>query len=232
MISAHAEFGFRLQDPTGKLTSTGHPADFIDSTLSSRGFIIQPNLTTSSSLSTLAPTLSTLSPSSEPSVLSPSTTSSSASTTPSLHYDLSRSAVAGLATGLCVVSILALIAVLLLYFQRRIAKVFQAENADLVARAEGLTGVNSMRPGLQASLNVGPPAELSTFPSFPPFSSELELGNSSLPGQELSAERFSDQEPGTSTLSRYELASSLKRELVGRSGGPQLSRGTDSAGQE
>lgn len=201
LISSISNFGFRLQDPTGKLTSTGHPAGFIGSTLSSRGFIIQPNLTTSSKLSTFAPTLSTLSPSSEPTVHPPSKTSSSAGTTPSLHYDLSRSTRAGLISGLCLVSILALLAVLLLYFQRRIAKKVQAENADLIARMEGLTGLESMRSGLQASLNAGPPVELSTFPSFPPFDSELELGNSRLPRLELSAQGFPEQELEASTLS-------------------------------
>lgn len=99
--------------------------------------------------------------------------------------------------------------------------------------------MNSMRPGLQASLNFGPPVvELSTFPSFRPSSldSEPELGNSgselgnlTLSRQELSAERFSNQDLGTS---RRELASSLERERVGSSGGTQLSIGTDLAGQK
>lgn len=82
----------------------------------------------------------------------------------------------------------------------------------MVARTEELTGVNPMRPGLQAGLNIGPPvAEHGAFLSFRPFSldSEPELGNSGFPRselsnltlsrQELSAERFSNQELGTST---------------------------------
>lgn len=124
---------------------------------------------------------------------------------------------AGLATGFYVVSILAFIAVILLYFQRRLTKNVQAEYAGLVARTEGPVGANSMRLGLQASLNANPViAELSAFPSFRSFGSELELGNSRLPRpdgnltlsrQELSAERFSNQELGN-------LASSLRQEVV------------------
>lgn len=139
------------------------------------------------------------------------------------------------------VSIFAFIAVLLLCLQRRRAQEIQAENANLVARTEGLTGVNPMRPGSQASLNNGPSvAELSTIPSFRPFSSELELGNSrlsraelddlTLSRQELSAERFPNQELGNSTQVRQELGNLtgfFNRELVGRSGGPPLSRKAD-----
>lgn len=125
---------------------------------------------------------------------------------------------AGLATGFCVVSILAFIAVILLYFQRRLTKNVQAEYAGLVARTEGPVGANSMRLGLQASRNANPViAELGAFPSFRSFGSELEPGNSRLPRpdlgnltlsrQELSAERFSNREPGN-------LASSLRQEVV------------------
>ena len=163
IISADPRFGIQLDDPTSILTSTGHPPGFIDSTLKSRGFLIKPNITTSSSSSTLVIIPSTSSLSQELSVPSPSRTTSSASTTPPLHSDFSRSAVASLATGFCVISILALIAVLLLNFQRR-NKNLQAENADLVARMEGPAGANSNRQGLQASLNVSPcVAELSAF---------------------------------------------------------------------
>lgn len=122
---------------------------------------------------------------------------------------------AGLATGFCVVSILAFIAVILLYFQRRLTKNVQAEDASSVARTEGPVGANPMRLGLQASLNANPAiAELSAFPSFRSFGSELELGmprpdlgNLTLSRQELSAERFSNQELGN-------LASSLRQEVV------------------
>lgn len=227
MISASPNFGFQLEDPTGKLTSTGQPPGFIDSTLRSRGFVIQPDVTTSSSSS--AP--STLSPSPESSVPSQSrttsssstittalantTTATSASTTPPLRSGLSRSAVVGLTTGLCMASMLALIAVLLLYFQRRHAKNVQAENANFVVRTEEPPGVNSMRPALEAGLNAGPiVAELSAFPSAQHFIPELgnsrlsrpDRGNLTLSRQELSAERFSNQELGNSTLSRQELS--------------------------
>lgn len=73
--------------------------------------------------------------------------------------------------------------------------------------------MNSMRPGLQAGLNADPSAaELSGFPSFRPFRSELgnsrlsDLGNLTLSRQELSVERFSNQELGNSALSRQELS--------------------------
>lgn len=100
----------------------------------------------------------------------------------------------------------------------------------MIAQAQGLTVVNSRRPGLQASINVDPSVaatELSTFPSILPFRSGLELGASRLSRselyvltlQELSAGRFSNQELGTSTLPRQELASSLNLERVDRSGG-------------
>lgn len=59
MISASPNFAFQIVDPTGKQTSTGKPIGFIGSTLTSRGFIIQPNVTASSSPSALVPALST-----------------------------------------------------------------------------------------------------------------------------------------------------------------------------
>lgn len=186
MISADPRFGFQLDDPTGKLTSTGNPPGFIDSRLRSRGFIIKDP---SSSSSTLAITPSTLSPSQQTRVPSPLGTTSSASTIPPLRsgLTLSRSAVAGLATGFCVVSILALVAFFLLNCQRRLIKKAQAEKADLVARTEELAaGANSMTPELEANQNVSPSiAELSAHQVFP---LELELGDSRLARQELSAE--------------------------------------------
>lgn len=83
---------------------------------------------------------------------------------------------------------------------------------------KGPAGVNSNRPGLQASLIVRPGvAELSAFPPLRSFGSELELGNSrlsrpdlgnlTLSRQELSAERFSNFELGN-------LVSSPRQEVV------------------
>lgn len=168
MISADPNFCFLLRDPSGKLTSTGNPPGFIDSTLSSRGFVIKPNVTASPS-------------------------PASASTTSTLHSGPSRSLVAGLAAGLSSVSVLALIAFLFLYFRRRLAKNVPAENADRLVRTEGPMSVNSMRPALHAGSTVPTPdGELSGFPPVHFF--RPELGDSRFSRQELGAEQFSRQE--------------------------------------
>lgn len=211
MISPDPNFAFRLSDPSGKLTSTGNPPGFIDNTLTSRGFVIKPNVTASPSPSALVSAFSTLSTSSSsptssvPSTSTTTKTAASASTTSTLHSGPSRPIVAGLAAGLSSASVLALLAFLLLYSRRRLAKKVLAENADRLVRAEGPAGVNSMRPALHAGSTVPTPdGELSGFP--PVHLLRPELGDSRFSRQELSAEQFSRLELSAEQFSRQELS--------------------------
>ncbi|KAI9777634.1 MAG: hypothetical protein M1839_008688 [Geoglossum umbratile] len=166
-LAVSPNFAFQLKDPTGQ-TSTGNPPGFIDDLLTSRGFVIKSNITSSSSSTAgSSPTSSAPSTSTTASIVANSTPASG----------LSTAAKAGIGTGIGV-GVVALVVALIFFLQRqrdlRLRRELQQQSQTEEANVADVVDGNQKQPYRE-------PVELNTLPQCG------ELSGSS-PLTELSAE--------------------------------------------